>query len=167
MDLTLSLRGDYVVRAAVALARAWETAGYRKIREITDEMALPSSYTPQILGHLARADLATARAGRDGGYRLSRPPEEITMLEVVEAAEGDLLLGRCTLRGGPCRWDDVCAVHNVWMGAAETLRAKLRSTRLSDVAAADRSLERRFKSGQRDEARKGRRNLKDHGRAID
>jgi Rrf2 family protein len=100
MDLTLSMRGDYVVRAALGLARAWETAGYRKIRDITDEMALPATYTPQILGHLARAGLATARAGRDGGYRLSRPPEEITMLEVVEAAEGDLLLGRCTLRGG-------------------------------------------------------------------
>jgi Rrf2 family protein len=148
MDLTLSMRGDYVVRAALGLARAWETAGYRKIRDITDEMALPATYTPQILGHLARAGLATARAGRDGGYRLSRPPEEITMLEVVEAAEGDLLLGRCTLRGGACRWDDVCAVHNVWVGAAETLRAKLRATRLSDLAANDRALEKRFRARQ-------------------
>ncbi|HEV1998296.1 MAG TPA: Rrf2 family transcriptional regulator [Candidatus Dormibacteraeota bacterium] len=153
MDLTLSLRGDYVVRAALGLARAWETDGYRKIREITEEMALPASYTPQILGLLARAGLATARAGRDGGYRLSRSPEDITMLDVVEAGEGDLLLGRCTLRGGPCRWDDVCAVHNVWMGAAETLRSKLRATRLSDVAGADRSLETQFRSGNPQEHR--------------
>jgi Rrf2 family protein len=151
MDLTLSMRGDYVVRAALGLAQAWEAGGYRKIREITDEMALPASYTPQILGHLARAGLATARAGRDGGYRLSRPPEEISMLEVVEAAEGDLLLGRCTLRGGPCRWDDVCAVHNVWVGAAEQVRRSLRATKLSDIAAADRALEARFRS------RRGRR----------
>ncbi len=146
MDLTLSLRGDYVVRAALGLARAWEADGYRKIREITDEMALPASYTPQILGHLARAGLATSRAGRDGGYRLSRPPEEISMLEVVKAAEGDLLLGRCTLRGGPCRWDDVCAVHNVWAGAAEQVRRSLSATKLSDVAATDRALEARFRS---------------------
>jgi Rrf2 family transcriptional regulator, iron-sulfur cluster assembly transcription factor len=166
MDLTLSLRGDYVVRAALGLARAWEREGYRKIREITDEMELPASYTPQILGYLARAGLATARAGREGGYRLTRPPDEITMLELVEAAEGDLRLGRCTLRGGPCRWDDVCAVHDVWMGAFETLRAKLRATTLSDVAAADRALEKRFQSGQRQKARKGRRDPEDQGRAI-
>lgn len=161
MDLTLTLRGDYVVRAALGLARAWETDGYRKIRDITDEMALPASYTPQILGHLARAGLATARAGRDGGYRLSRSPQEITMLEVVEAGEGDLLLGRCTLRGGPCRWDDVCAVHNVWVSASETLRARLRATRLSDVAAADRALDKRFQSRLRQEARRGHRDPHD------
>lgn len=153
MDLTLSVRGDYVVRAALGLARAWDVGGYRKIREITQEMALPPSYTPQILGYLARAGLATARAGRDGGYRLSRPPQQITMLEVVEAAEGDLLLGRCTLRGGPCRWDDVCAVHNVWIGAAETVRRSLRKTRLSDLAAADRALEARFRAGRGRRAR--------------
>ena len=129
MDLTLSLRGDYVVRAALALARAWEAGGNRKIREIADEMTLPASYTPQILGALVHAGLATARAGRDGGYRLSRPPEQISMLEVLEVGEGELLLGRCTLRGGPCRWNDVCAVHNIWMGAAERAGLATRSRR--------------------------------------
>ena len=145
MDLTLSLRGDYVVRAAIGLARAWEHRGYRKIREITEEMGLPASYTPQILGDLARAGLAEARAGRDGGYRLSRSPDEISILEVVEAAEGSLLLGRCTLRGGPCRWDDACAVHDVWASAHENLRRSLAATSLGQVVSVDRALEARLR----------------------
>ena len=55
-------------------------------------MALPASYTPQVLRLLADAGLAEARAGRDGGYRLTRPPGEIPLLAVVEAAEGAFAL---------------------------------------------------------------------------
>lgn len=141
MDLTLTSRGDYVVRAAIALASAWDGNGaYRKTREIAQEMDLPLSYTPQVLGVLADAGLAESRAGRSGGYRLRRPPEEITVLEVIEAAEGSLASSRCAIRGGPCRWDDVCALHPTVVRAAEAIRATLARTSIAEVAGADRAL---------------------------
>lgn len=142
MDLTLSRRGDYVVRAAISLAGAWSGNGaYRKIREVSEEMRLPPSYTPQLLGLLARAGLAEARAGREGGYRLTRAPTEISMLEVIEAAEGHLVSRRCPIRGGPCRWDEVCAVHPTWVKASEAIRSVLEQSSLAEVAAVDRRLE--------------------------
>ena len=136
MDLTLSKTADYAVRAAIALAEAWGD-GYRTIREVADEMELPPSFTPQVLGLLARAGIAESKAGRGGGYRLARPPSRITMLEVVEAAEGPLANERCTLRGGPCRWDDHCAVHETWTRAREALRRELARSSLAKVAAED------------------------------
>lgn len=139
MDLGLTKRGDYAVRAAISLAQGYGN-GYRKIREIAEEMDLPLRYTPQILVLLARSGLAEARAGRDGGYRLSRPPEEISLLEVVEAAEGELTSTRCTLRGGPCRWDDRCAVHDAWVAARTAFTDKLRSTTLGEIAREDARL---------------------------
>jgi Rrf2 family protein len=143
VDLTLTRRGDYVVRAAISLAAAWDGNGaYRKIREVATEMRLPPSYTPQLLGILAKAGLAEAKAGRDGGYRLSRDPEEISVLEVIEAAEGDLISKRCPLRGGPCRWDDVCALHPTWSKASEAIRATLAGISLMEVARVDRHLDR-------------------------
>lgn len=142
MDLTLSRRGDYVVRAAISLARAWDGNGcYRKIREVSEEMRLPPSYTPQLLGLLARAGLAEARAGREGGYRLTRAPIEISMLEVIEAAEGDLVARRCPIRGGPCRWVEVCAVHPTWVKASEAIRSVFEQNSLAEVATVDRRLE--------------------------
>jgi Rrf2 family protein len=141
MDLTLTKRGDYTVRAAISLARAYDSERYRKIREVTADMALPRTYTAQILSLLARAGLAEARAGREGGYRLSRSPEEISLLEVVEAAEGPLQSGRCTLRGGPCRWEDACAVHGAWVEAGDSLRRSLAGTSLHSIAVVDASLE--------------------------
>lgn len=141
MNLQLTRRGDYAVRAAIHLARAaLEGSGYAKIREVSHAMAVPLSYTPQVLGLLSRAGLAEAKAGREGGYRLSRSPDSITLLEVVEAAEGDLRAIRCTLRGGPCRWEDQCAIHPFWVDAADRFRDSLGRTSLTDLARADRSL---------------------------
>lgn len=140
MNLTLSRKADYAVRAAICLAGAWGEGSARKLREITSAMSLPSGYTPQIMGLLVRAGLVTAKAGRAGGYRLSRPPGQISLLEVVEAAEGELILERCTLSGGPCRWDDVCAVHPSWEKATNALRKSLSQARLSQIAATDLAL---------------------------
>jgi len=143
VDLTLTSRGDYVVRAAIALAAAWDGNGsYRKIREVAAEMDLPLSYTPQLLGILSKAGLAEAKAGRDGGYRLARRPRDVSLLEVIEAAEGHLVSRRCPMRGGPCRWDDVCALHPTWLKTSEAIRSTLARTSLEDVSKVDRKLQR-------------------------
>lgn len=141
MDLTLTRRGDYVVRAAIALARAFPQGGYRKIREVAEEMRVPRTYTPQILNLLAQAGLAEARAGQQGGYRLRRDPATISLLEVVEAAEGPLRPQRCTLREGPCRWEDMCALHPAWDRSVTALRGALHATSLASVSQVDAALE--------------------------
>jgi Rrf2 family protein len=133
MDLQLSRRADYGVRASLYLAEAWGDGSYRKIREISGAMALPRSFTPQVLGDLVRAGLVEAKAGRDGGYRLARPPEAISLLQVVEASEGTLLPLRCTLRGIACDPNNPCPVHPAWFAAAQALRTSLAGATLGDA----------------------------------
>lgn len=140
MDLTLSKAGDHAVRASIALAGAWGEGQWVTIDEVAEEMDLPRSYTPQILGMLARAGLAESKPGRGGGYRLSRSPAKISLLEVVEAAEGAIGTTRCPLAGGPCRWDDACAVHATWHKATEGIRTTLQRSSLQEIARADREL---------------------------
>jgi Rrf2 family protein len=142
MDLRLTRRGDYAVRAALALAGVWRESDerYVKSREIAAGMDVPLSYVPQVLKLLATAELAAAKAGPGGGYRLRRPPSEISLLAVVEAAEGRFELERCILRGGPCHWRDACAVHAAWLGAVQACRAEMARTTLADLAAADAGL---------------------------
>lgn len=142
MEILLSSRGDYVVRAAIALGRAYDTGNLRKIREVSEEMELPEKYAPQILGDLVRAGLAEARAGRSGGYRLLRPPSEITLREVVEAGEGLIVPQHCTIRGGPCEWDDMCPLHPAWDEATAVLRTQLDQSTLAEVLQVDSGLRR-------------------------
>jgi len=141
LDLTLSHRGDYVVRAAIALARASTNGKYRKIREVAREMGIPPTYTPQILGLLSLAGLAEARAGRGGGYRLTRDPEDINLIEVVQAGEGHLRPVRCTLRGGPCHWEKMCALHPAWSAATDAFFDSLGAITLASVMSVDLALD--------------------------
>jgi Rrf2 family protein len=141
MDMTLSKRGDYVVRSAISLARAFEEGVPRKIREVVGETEVPQTFASQILADLVRAGVASSRAGRNGGYWLARAPEDISVLEVVEAAEGPLHAERCALGEGPCRWESVCPLHETWSEATAMLRQVLAATTLAEVAARDRSIE--------------------------
>jgi Rrf2 family protein len=136
MNLTLSRRGDYTLRSALYLAEMWGAGGYANIGEISRAMGVPFSYTPQILGYLIRAELAKAKPGPGGGYQLTADPSTISVLAVVESAEGSLLSSTCILRGGPCRRNGECAIHGTWAAASESFRLQLRSRSLSDLSSA-------------------------------
>ena len=139
MQVVLGRRGDYTVRAVLQLARRGGI-GRSKAREVSAAMDIPPRYAPQILANLVAAGLVKATAGPDGGYELSRPASEISLLEVVEAAEGPIQLERCVLRGGSCDWRTVCPVHEVWSRAQARLVDELAATTFADLAAIDASL---------------------------
>jgi Rrf2 family protein len=104
-------------------------------------MEIPSAYAAQILADLVRHRLLIAVAGPAGGYTLSRPASEITLLEVVEAAEGLTSLETCVLRGGPCDWISVCPVHETWWRGQTALRDSLAATTFADMVAIDKAME--------------------------
>ncbi len=140
MQIALGRKGDYAVRAVLDLARHWG-GGRRKARQIAEVMDIPERYLPQILALLVRHGLLVATAGPDGGYQLARPPKEITLLEVVEAAEGPIASDECLLRGGPCDWEHVCPLHNPWSRAQSVFAQQLRRTTFAELAAEDADIE--------------------------
>jgi Rrf2 family transcriptional regulator, iron-sulfur cluster assembly transcription factor len=132
--LELTKRGDYAVRAALALARG--DGRLMSVRQIAEEMAVPHRFLSQVMGDLHRAGLVDSVAGRAGGYLLARPGTEITLLEVVEAVEGDSRRETCVLRGGPCRRDGTCAVHDAFVAAEESVIERLGRETVTGLAAA-------------------------------
>ncbi len=141
VNLELSKRGDYVVRSAICLARAYDSGTPVKLREISAEMGVPRTFVSQILGDLSRVGLAVSYFGTKGGYRLAHPPEEVSLLEVVEAGEGPLSPSSCVLGEGPCRWDSVCPLHETWSAGSAALRSVLASTTIAEIVERDRQIE--------------------------
>jgi Rrf2 family protein len=136
MRLELTRRGDYAVRAMLALATrapGQVTSG----REIADEMAIPVAFLPRVMSDMVAAGLVRSTTGRSGGYVLARRPADIALLEVIEAVEGDSRRMTCVLRGGPCGRDGHCQVHDVFFAAQDALLGRLRGVSLA--ALADRS----------------------------
>ena len=144
MKLVPTNRTDYGLRALIYLANA--ESQWTKAAEIGSAMDIPVGFLQIVLQDLQRSRLVTSRSGPRGGYAVGRPPESITVCEIVESLEGPLDAGECALRGGPCHWDDVCALHKVWSSAREGLRQRLQSATLAAVAAEDKALEDRTAS---------------------
>ena len=131
MRLELTRRGDYAVRAMLALARP--EAHQLTAATLADATGIPAGYVPQVMGDLVRAGLVANRRGRTGGYRLARLPAEVSLLDIVEAVEGDGRRRTCVLRGGPCRRDGACDVHDAFSRAQEAVFGTLADVSLADV----------------------------------
>ncbi len=131
MQATLGRKGDYSVRAVLDISN--HNGVRRKSREIAEEMDIPSRYLPQILANLVEHGILTAEAGPTGGYILARPAVDVTLLAVVEAAEGPIGLDQCVLRGGPCDWETSCPIHVPWNRAMNALTERLSQTTFGEL----------------------------------
>ena len=135
MRLELTKQGDYAVRAMLALAAPGRRDLDAASTRISAEMAIPERVLPRVMRDLGAAGLVEARTGRSGGYRLARPAAEITLLDVIAAAEPNDDERRCVLRGIPCGRDGRCAVHDAFGEARSALLDRLARTTLAEVAA--------------------------------
>jgi Rrf2 family protein len=87
--MKVSHRGLYALKALVHLAESYDE-GLVKIHAIADEEAIPEKFLEGILVTLKNARLVASERGRDGGYRLRRPPAEIIVGEVMRIMDGPL-----------------------------------------------------------------------------
>ncbi len=90
MDFFISKRCEYVIRAAIDLARAYPDRKVRKIRQIVADMEVPRSFASQIMADLIKANIVSSKAGKEGGYELNVDPSKITLSQLIRAGENDI-----------------------------------------------------------------------------
>ena len=131
MRLQLTRRGDYAVRAVLALTEADRVMA---TPELATQMEIPVNFLPQIMPGLVRRGILTRRLGRNGGYMLGRPPESISLLEVIEAGEASAPAPpTCVLRGDRCRPSEPCRIHPAVSRASEAMRAVLAAANFASL----------------------------------
>ena len=125
---------EYAVRCVLHLALQ---QGDRVVprREIAAARGIPEQFLGKIAQRLARAGVIRILQGARGGYQLATPADKITLLAVVEAAEGDLGLNTCVMHASACSRTCVCAAHRVWAEARRQLRGTLGGVTFADLAA--------------------------------
>jgi Rrf2 family protein len=92
--MRLSLRGEYALRALLVLGLNYDQPLVH-IQSISDQQNIPKRFLEQILNDLKSAGFVQSRRGVAGGYRLAKPPEEITLAAVVRHIEGALAPVSC------------------------------------------------------------------------
>lgn len=125
----ISSTATYALRAAVFLAG--QLNRYVNRSEISDATRVPHEYLLKVLNQLDVADLVESRRGRSGGYRLRRPPEEITTLEVVLAVDTIPRISECPL--GIPDHEQLCPLHQLLDDASRLVEEAFARTKLSDL----------------------------------
>ena len=131
--MQITRQADYAVRAVLYLAQIdQETRATTK--QIAKEQNIPASFLAKIIAQLTVAGLLLTTRGVRGGVTLAKDSEDISLLEVVEAIDGPVLMNSCVNDSYNCPIDD-CPIRPVWCDAHAELVERLRSTNFNGVLA--------------------------------
>jgi Rrf2 family protein len=133
--LRINRQTDYAVRVLLALAKRDEGTRLSSAT-IQREMLIPPSFMGRIVAQLAQAGLVVTYPGREGGLQLSRPADELTLRDVVEAFEGPVLLSECMQAKGEddCPFLANCPVSPKWARVQVAMLRELGSISFADLA---------------------------------
>ena len=132
--MRVSAKTDYALRAAVELAAAHGTGAPVKGEKLATTQSIPLRFLENILLQLRHAGIVESRRGADGGYKLARPPEEITLADVIRAIDGPLA-GVSGQRPETLEFKGTSEpLRDVWIAVRASLRGVLEAVTLADVA---------------------------------
>lgn len=104
-------------------------------REICEKAEIPEYFTRKVFQALVQGGFLEAHRGPGGGYSLTRPPSEITLLEVIKAVEGEDTYDHCVLGFAECGKANPCPLHAIWVVSKKNLIENLSHTTLDKLAA--------------------------------
>lgn len=127
--MKVSSKGEYGLRALFDLAQRYYQ-GPVSSAEIAARQNLPESYLNQLLLTLRRGGLVQSLRGPQGGYRLARPPENITLAEALVILEGELSVRETSLESDSPEGQ---ILRQVWEEIDETIHQTLEKITLDDL----------------------------------
>ena len=151
--MLFSTKAEYGVRLMVELGRQPGSSPV-SLNSVAEAERLPLSYLEHLVAKLRRAGLVTSTRGAHGGYSLAHPAEEISMLEVVEALEGQIAPMECfhespqgkVLCSHEADADQACATKLLWTRVQVGVNRALQGTTLAELVEFSKSAEERSKT---------------------
>lgn len=130
--MKLSARSRYGTRLMLDMAQHYHN-GPIHLANIAARQGISVKYLEQIIIPLKKANYIQSVRGPKGGHRLARPPEEITVGEIVALLEEGTTFVECSDRDGACERSPTCLTRRLWKEAAQAMFDKLHAISLADV----------------------------------
>src|SRR5438128_9917028 len=142
--MKLSLRGEYALRALLVLGLSYKQSVVR-IQTISQQQNIPKRFLEQILNDLKSAGAVESKRGVAGGYRLARPPKEISLASVIRHIEGALAPVSCVserfYEKCSCPDEARCAIRSVMKEVRDAVVKVVEKLTVADLCARARRLE--------------------------
>ncbi|MFC2028356.1 RrF2 family transcriptional regulator [Chloroflexota bacterium] len=103
-------------------------------KDIAENKKIPPSFLAKIISSLCNAEILETSRGARGGVSLNRFPEDISLLDVVEAIDGSIKLNECVAESGNCNMEEDCPLKPIWIEAQAALVEKLEATKFDQLA---------------------------------
>lgn len=138
--MRLSKRGEYGLRAMIALAKAEQTDGHvslLQIKDISESERIPTKFLEQILLTIKNAGMLHSKMGVGGGYYLARPPQDIKLGQIFRVLDGPIAPVKCVSHMAygkcDCPEPETCGLRLVMGDVRNAIASILDSTSLADV----------------------------------
>jgi FeS assembly SUF system regulator len=131
--LKLAKLTDYATVVMTAIAA--DPARVHSAQELADSSRLPAATVSKLLKQLSKAGLIEATRGSQGGYRLTRSADQITVADVIDAVEGPIAVTRCSIHTGDCSIETSCGTRANWRLINTAIRQALEAVTLAQIAA--------------------------------
>ena len=130
--MQITRQADYALRAMLYLARLGPNQR-ASTSQIAEFQQIPPSFLAKIISQLSIARLIHTARGARGGVTLAREPKEISLLDVVEAIDGPIMLNECIGDPSICSFGDNCPIHEVWCETQAEMVRKLKQTTFDEL----------------------------------
>lgn len=130
--MKISTKGRYALRMMIDLA-AHRNSGVIALKDIAERQNISKKYLEQIVPLLNRANLLRTIRGYQGGYQLSKLPEEYTVREILMVTEGNLAPVACLQNENDCEMRNTCPTLHVWEGLNKVINDYLDGITLADL----------------------------------
>lgn len=125
---------QYTLRALTFAVAGADNTRFQA-RDICEQAEIPESFTRKVFQSLVQGGFLQAHRGPGGGYTLTRDPKEISLLEVIQAVEGEDTFDHCILGFRECGGVNPCPLHHLWVDAKKSLLENLAATTLDQLTA--------------------------------
>lgn len=137
--MLVSTKGRYALRILIDIAER-QSENYLPLKEIAQRQDISEKYLESIVKALVKGGILTGLRGKGGGYRLSKPPEQCTVREILEITEGSLAPVACLEEGAPaCARVAGCRTVTMWRGLDRAIREYLDGFTVADLMRTEQS----------------------------
>lgn len=133
MSLILSKQAEYALRAVLYIS-AQPPEAHTNTKVLSKSLKIPHHFLGKILQPLARRGILHSLKGPNGGFRLGKSPERITLFQIVDAIDGSSFTSGCVLGFPSCSDSNPCPLHNSWAGLRDGIRDMLADRTIAEIA---------------------------------
>lgn len=131
--MRITNQSEYAIRAVLEIARNPESV-YTP-NSLYEKISVPKTFLAKILQKLAKKGILSSTRGATGGFKLKKNISELTLVDIIEAVDGEIALNKCLIDGHKCSRESSCPIHPIWAEAQDVLKKTLSQKTFAQIVA--------------------------------